>query len=90
MDVIELARVSAEFQRLAAFLEQINLHPSLWKANLIECEAAAVNKILANNRQMVMEFNRNGAEVMSQRWECSRRTAFRIREKAAKECHEAA
>lgn len=86
MDVIELARVSAEIQRLAAFFKSIGLHESLWKAQLIECEAAAVNKIVANNRQMVLEFNRNGSQAMSERWDCSRRTAFRIRDKAAKEC----
>ena len=87
MDVIELARVSAEIERLAAFFKAIGLHESLYKAQLIECEQAAVNKILSNNRQMVMEFNRNGSERMAERWDCSRRTAFRIRDKAAKECH---
>lgn len=86
MNVMELERIASEFKRLADFLTKINLHPSLWKANLIECEQAAVQKIITNNRQMVIEFGRNGSEAMAERWDCSRRTAFRKRDRAAKEC----
>lgn len=90
MSVMELERVANEFKRLSDFLTKINLHPSLWKTNLIECEQAAVQKIIYNNRQMVIEFNREGSATMAERWDCSRRTAFRIRDRAAKECQTAA
>lgn len=89
MEVIELSRIAAEVERFTKFLESIGLHPAIWKASLIEIERAAVQKGAANNRQMVIDFNRNKSDVMRQRWNCSRSTAFRKRDKAAKECQNA-
>jgi hypothetical protein len=86
MSSMELTRVAYEVERLAKFFETIGLHPSLWKDRLTECEGAAVQKIIANNRQMVMDFNTSGSAAMAERWDCSRRTAFRKRDRAAKEC----
>jgi hypothetical protein len=86
MSSMELTRVAHEIERLAKFFETIGLHTSLWRPQLAECETAAVQKIIANNRQMVMDFNSSGSAAMAERWDCSRRTAFRKRDKAAKEC----
>jgi hypothetical protein len=87
MNVIELSRIRREIEDMADFCKAIGLHPSQYMTQLREIEVAAVQKAISSNRQMVIEFNRNGSDAMSQRWDCSRRTAFRIRDRAAKECH---
>lgn len=87
MNSFELSRVASEVQRLAEFLRRLGVHPNLWQQQLQDIEMHAVQKIIANNRQMVIDFSANGSEAMAERWGCSRRTAFRWRDKASKECH---
>lgn len=86
MSSIELSRVALEIGKMEKFLRSIGVHPSLWEHALKDIELAAVQKIIHNNRQILMDFNANGSSAMAERWDCSRRTAFRIRDKAKKEC----
>lgn len=86
MNIIELSRIRREVEGMADFCKSIGLHPAQYSIQLQEIEMAAVQKAISSNSQMVMDFNRNGSDKMAERWDCSRRTAFRKRDKALKEC----